>query len=147
MAVKKGDLIDEFKRHKDGCGLVVKIMGGGEGFQKIICCGHELTAEDLVPNVTSSVGRKQGHTPIGVILDEKKLHAESCGLRVMIIDGGAGLQEIMCCGHRLTLNAMRDLKLGQRGASTDPPPAKHLSKDSAQGENGDWRVNELKGSA
>ena len=146
MSVKKGDLIDEFKRHKDGCGLVVKIMGGGEGFQKIVCCGHELTAEDMVPNVTSSVGRKQGHTPIGVILDEKKLHAESCGLRVMIIDGGAGLQEIMCCGHRLTLTAMRDLKLGQRGAPADPAQAKRLSQESVQSENGDWGTENLKGS-
>jgi hypothetical protein len=147
MAVKKGDLIDEFKRHKDGCGLVVKIMGGGEGFQKIVCCGHELTAEDIVPTVTSSVGRKLGHTPIGVILDEKKLHADSCGLRIMIIDGGAGLQEVICCGHRLTMNAMRDLKLDRRGAPANPPQAARLSQGSGQSENGDWGTNNLKGSA
>lgn len=119
MGLKKGDLIDEQKRHKDGCGLVVKVMGGGEGFQRIICCGHELTEADLVPDVTSSVGRKKGHTPIGVILDEKKQHPDSCGLRLMIIDGGAGLQAIMCCGNQLTLKAMRELTFGQRGISTD----------------------------
>jgi hypothetical protein len=119
VGVKKGDLIDEQKRHKDGCGLVVKIMGGGAGFQKIICCGHELTEADLVPDVTSSVGRKKGHTPIGIVLDEKKQHPDSCGLRLMIIDGGAGLQDIICCGHHLTLKAMRELKFGQRGIATD----------------------------
>ena len=43
MALKKGDIIDEFKRYPDSCGLVVKVMHGGEGFQKIVCCGHELT--------------------------------------------------------------------------------------------------------
>lgn len=135
MGVKKGDLIDEQKRHKDGCGLVVKIMGGGEGFQKIVCCGHELTEADLVPDVTSSVGRRKGYTPIGIILDEKKQHPDSCGLRIMIIDGGAGLQEIICCGHSLTLKAMRELKFGQRGVSNDqaaqpapltaPPEGRH----------------------
>ena len=35
MPLKKGDIIDERKRFPDSCGLVVKIMGGGEGFQKI----------------------------------------------------------------------------------------------------------------
>ena len=51
MALKKGDILDEFKRHQHGCGLVVKVMGGGEGFEKIVCCGHDLTEEDLVPDV------------------------------------------------------------------------------------------------
>lgn len=27
MPLKKGDLIDERKRHPDSCGLVVKVMG------------------------------------------------------------------------------------------------------------------------
>ena len=26
MAIKKGDIIDEFKRYPDSCGLVVKVM-------------------------------------------------------------------------------------------------------------------------
>ena len=30
MALKKGDIIDEFKRYPDSCGLVVKVMNGGE---------------------------------------------------------------------------------------------------------------------
>ena len=51
MALKKGDILDERKRHPDSCGLVVKFAGGGEGFQKIRCCGHELTEEDRVPDI------------------------------------------------------------------------------------------------
>jgi hypothetical protein len=31
MALKKGDIIDEHKRHPDSCGLVLKVMNGGEG--------------------------------------------------------------------------------------------------------------------
>ena len=36
MAIKKGDILDERKRFPDSCGLVVKVTGGGEGFQKIL---------------------------------------------------------------------------------------------------------------
>ncbi len=114
MGVKKGDIIDEQKHHPDGCGLVVKIMGGGEGFQKIVCCDHELTEEDVVSQMRSPLGRKKGELPIAVILDEKKLYSDSCGLRVMVMDGGAGFQEIVCCGHSLTISSMRELKHGQR---------------------------------
>lgn len=113
MAVKKGDIIDERKRHPDGCGLVVKIMGGGAGFEKIICCEHELTEEDVVPRPGSPLGRKKGELPLAVILDEKKLYPDSCGLRVMIMDGGAGFKEIRCCGHSLTISSMWELKFGQ----------------------------------
>lgn len=119
MALKRGDFIDERKRHPQSCGLVVKVMGGGEGFEKIICCDHELTEEDVVSGMGSSGGRKKGALPLAVILDEKKLYPDSCGLRVMIMDGGAGFQEIRCCGHSLTAASMRELKYGQmRG--TDP---------------------------
>lgn len=123
MTVKKGDIIDERKRHPDSCGLVVKIMGGGEGFEKIICCGHELTAEDVVPQLGSPAGRKRGEMlPLAVILDEKKFHPNSCGLRVMVMDGGAGFQEIVCCGHSLTLSSMQELKFGQlRGQAPGQP--------------------------
>ena len=118
MAIKKGDLIDEFKRYPGSCGLVVKIMSGGEGFEKIVCCDHELTEEDVVTQLGSPLGRKKGSVPVSVILDEKKLHPNSCGLRVMIIDGGAGFREIICCGHSLTLSSMQDLRFGQmRGSS------------------------------
>ncbi|MEK6527052.1 MAG: hypothetical protein AABZ22_09270 [Nitrospirota bacterium] len=120
MAVKKGDIIDEFKRHPGSCGLVVKVMGGGEGFEKIVCCDHNLTEDDIVPQIGSPMGRKRGELPLAVILDEKKLYADSCGLRVMIMDGGAGFREIVCCGHSLTVNTMREFKLGQMRGT---PPA------------------------
>jgi hypothetical protein len=113
VALKKGDILDEFKRHPQACGLVVKVMGGGEGFEKIVCCGHALTEEDLVPDVATVGGRKKGNLPPAVVLDEKKLHPDSCGLRVIIIDGGAGFTEIRCCGHSLTASSMRDLQYGQ----------------------------------
>ncbi len=119
MALKKGDLIDEHKRHPHSCGLVVKVMGGGEGFEKIVCCEHELTEDDVVADLGSRGGRKRGQLPPAVILDEKKLYPDSCGLRVMIIDGGAGFKEIRCCGHSLTASSMKELKFGQLRGS-DP---------------------------
>ena len=51
--------------------------------------------------------------PLAVILDEKKLYPDSCGLRVMIMDGGQGFREIVCCGHSLTMTSMQALKFGQ----------------------------------
>ena len=125
MGVKKGDIIDEQKHHPNGCGLVVKIMGGGEGFQKIVCCDHELTEEDVVSKMGSLMGRKKGELSLAVILDERKLYPDSCGLRVMVMDGGAGFQEIVCCGHSLTISSMRELKYGQRRdvvTPSDPEP-------------------------
>jgi hypothetical protein len=120
MALKKGDVLDEFKRHPHACGLIVKVMGGGEGFEKIVCCSHALTEEDLVSDVATVRGRKKGNLPPAVVLDEKKLYPESCGLRVMIIDGGAGFTEIRCCGHSLTASSMRDLQYGKlRGPDPD----------------------------
>ena len=120
MALKKGDVLDEFKRHPHACGLVVKVMGGGEGFEKIVCCDHALTEEDLVPDVATIRGRKKGGLPPAVLLDEKKLYPDSCGLRVMIIDGGAGFTEIRCCGHSLTASSMRELQFGgMRGSEPD----------------------------
>lgn len=113
MALKKGDLIDERKRHPDSCGLVVKVMGGGEGFEKIICCDHELTDSDVVSVIGGSKGRKRGQLPAAIVLDEKKLYPDSCGLRVMIMDGGAGFKEIRCCGHSLTVSSKRELMYDQ----------------------------------
>ena len=103
MGLKKGDIIDEFKRHPDGCGLVVKVMSGGDGFTKIVCCGHELTTEDVVSAPIKQHGRKMGQKGVGFIIDEKKSHPSSCGLRLMIMDGGQGLEHMECCGHSLTL--------------------------------------------
>ena len=119
MALKKGDLIDERKRHPDSCGLVVKVMGGGEGFEKIICCDHELTDADVVSVIGGSKGRKRGQMPAAIVLDEKKLYPDSCGLRVMIMDGGAGFKEIRCCGHSLTVSSKRELMYDQMRGS-DP---------------------------
>jgi hypothetical protein len=119
MALKKGDLIDERKRHPDSCGLVVKVMGGGKGFEKIICCDHELTDADLVSVIGGSKGRKRGQLPAAIVLDEKKLYPDSCGLRVMIMDGGAGFKEIRCCGHSLTVSSKRELMYDQMRGS-DP---------------------------
>ena len=120
MSVKKGDLIDERKRHPDGCGFIVKVMDGGAGFEKILCCDHELTEEDIVLDVGSSLGRTRGRMPISVVLDEKKLYPDSCGLRVIVIDGGAGFKEIRCCGHSLTLSSARELKFQpMRGPEAD----------------------------
>lgn len=121
MAVKKGDIIDEFKRHPESCGLLIKIMAGGEGFQKVVCCDHDLTEEDVVQTIATRRGRKKGQLPMAVILDEKKMFPDSCGLRVMIMDGGAGFREIICCGHSLTLSSMRSVDLGQARGSTPPP--------------------------
>ena len=127
MGVKKGDIFDERKRHPDSCGLVVKVMGGGEGFEKIVCCDYELTEEDIVPQISRSQGRKRkrGNLPVAVILDEKKLYSDSCGLRVMIMDGGAGFREISCCGHSLTINVMRDLQYGQMRQSESSEPERY----------------------
>lgn len=113
MALKKGDIIDEHKRHPDSCGLVLKVMNGGEGFEKIICCGHELTEEDVVPTLEPGRGRKRGQLLAGMTLDEKKVGRDSCGLRLMIMDGGAGFQEIRCCGNSIRTGAMQDLSFGQ----------------------------------
>jgi hypothetical protein len=113
MGLKKGDIIDEHKRHPDGCGLVLKVMAGGEGFEKIICCGHELTEEDVISSLRSTRGRKKGKLLAGMTIDEKKHHPDSCGLRVMVMDGGAGFKEIICCGHSVTARAMQDLSFGE----------------------------------
>ncbi len=126
MALKKGDIIDERKRFPDSCGLIVKITAGGTGFEKIVCCGHELTEEDVVPKMGTAGGRKRGYLPIGIVLDEKLVHPQACGLRVMVLDGGAGFEKIVCCGHDLTHNAVQDLRFGQmRNAPPEPTGGAH----------------------
>ena len=94
MALKKGDIIDEHKRHPDSCGLVLKVMNGGEGFEKILCCGHELTEEDVVPSHIKPRPRpeEKAHCFPGMTIDEKKVATDSCGLRLMIMGGGKGFQ-------------------------------------------------------
>lgn len=91
---------------------MVKFTGGGEGFRKIVCCGHELTEQDLVPEILPSRGRKKGKLLPGAMLEEKRQFPDSCGLRLMVLDGGAGLQGIDCCGHTITIGAVNDLRFG-----------------------------------
>lgn len=122
MPLKKGDILDEHKHHPVSCGLVVKVMAGGEGFEKIVCCDHDLTDTDVVTEIGSPSGRKRGQKGVGVILDERKLYPNSCGLRIMILDGGAGFKEIRCCGHSMTLDSSRSLDFDQlRRTQTGQP--------------------------
>lgn len=127
MGLKKGDIIDEHKHHPDSCGLMMKVMAGGEGFEKIICCGHTLTEADVTPTFSRGRGRKRGKLLPAVLLDEKKLYPHSCGLRVMIMDGGAGFQELICCGHSLSLTSVKEFKYGdeRRGMAPDTGPTGH----------------------
>jgi len=90
-------------------------MSGGDGFTKIVCCGHELTQEDVVSAPIKQHGRKMGQKGVGFIIDEKKSYPAGCGLRLMIMDGGHGLQHMECCGRSLTLADEREfLDLGVR---------------------------------
>ncbi len=123
MALKKGDIIDEHKRHPESCGLILKVMNGGEGFEKIRCCGHELTTEDVVPTLNQGRGRRKGPLLPGMTIDEKKVATDSCGLRLMIMDGGEGFQEVICCGHSIGTSAMQDLKFGQMRTEDKIPEA------------------------
>ncbi len=123
MALKKGDIIDEHKRHPESCGLVLKVMNGGEGFEKIRCCGHELTAEDVGPALNQGRGRRKGPLRPGMTIDEKKVATDSCGLRLMIMGGGEGFQEVICCGHSIGTGAMQDLKFGQMRTEDKIPEA------------------------
>ena len=121
MPLKKGDIIDEHKRYPDSCGLLLKVMNGGEGFEKILCCGHELTEEDVVPSLNHGRGRKKGRLLPGMPIDEKKVSADSCGLRLMVMGGGEGFQEVMCCGHSIGTGAMQDLKFGEMRTEDKAP--------------------------
>jgi hypothetical protein len=121
MALKKGDIIDERKHHPNSCGLVVKVMSGGEGFEKILCCGHELTREDVVPSFDQGRGRRKGRLVVGMTVDEKKVAPQSCGLRLMVMAGGEGFQGVICCGHSFGTGAMQDLQFGQMRAEDKEP--------------------------
>ena len=64
---------------------------------------------------------------VGIIIDERKNYKDSCGLRLMIMDGGLGLQRMECCGHSMTLADEQEFTdLGIRNArmaksATDEP--------------------------
>jgi hypothetical protein len=123
MALKKGDIIDEYKRYPESCGLVVKVLAGGTGFQKIVCCGHELTEDDMVPDRIKKGGRKKGQKGVGIVIDEKTIYGDSCGLRLMIVDGGQGLERVECCSHSLTTADEKEFPdLGMRNARKGEPP-------------------------
>ncbi len=103
MTLKAGDILDEKKNNGQSCGLAVKILKGGAGFQKLVCCGGELTEEHKVSKYATGSGRVEGKAvKKGVIIDERKNHPNSCGLRVEVLGGGAGFKEIVCCGNVLT---------------------------------------------
>ncbi|MFQ5815767.1 MAG: hypothetical protein ACE5G7_04645 [Candidatus Hydrothermarchaeaceae archaeon] len=102
MALKTGDIIDERKNHEQSCGIVAKILSGGAGFEKLVCCGNKLGEGDVVSSYSDS-GRMEGEIiKKGAIIDEKKNHTDSCGFRVKVLGGGAGFKEIVCCGNVLT---------------------------------------------
>ena len=102
MGVESGDVLDESKRYDESCRLVVEVLEGGAGFSKISCCGNEMTAEDIV-EAAADVDRADLEEK-EIIIDESKNNPESCGLKVKVKGGGAGLQSISCCGNELTID-------------------------------------------
>jgi len=103
MALKKGDIIDEKKNYEQSCGLAVKVVNGGAGFQNMICCGYDLGEDDAVKTYDNKKQRVEGKKiKKGVIIDENKHYPNSCGLIVEVLGGGAGFKEIACCGNTLT---------------------------------------------
>ncbi len=101
MGVEKGDVLDEARRFDESCRLVVEVVEGGAGFSKIDCCGNELSAEDIV-DAAADVDRSDLDEK-EIIIDESKNNPESCGLKIKVQGGGAGLQSITCCGNELTV--------------------------------------------
>jgi len=104
VSVEKGAIFDEAKKSLESCRLVAKVLAGGAGFQKIECCNVELTPEDAVANYDESVERFTNGQK-GKIIDESKNYPNSCGLKLEIVDGGAGFKSVSCCGNTLTLEA------------------------------------------
>lgn len=103
MSLQRGDIIDEAKRFNESCRFAMEVIDGGAGFSKVVCCGNELTVEDKVDAVADVERFSDDKTEAGVIIDERKNNPESCGLKVRILGGGAGLQGIVCCGNELTV--------------------------------------------
>ena len=103
MTLKPDDMIDERKNYKESCGLVVKVTKGGAGFQNLKCCGYTLGEEDKVTEIADTGNRPEGpKIKKGTIIDENKNYPNSCGLVMEVLAGGAGFQEINCCGNKLT---------------------------------------------
>ena len=91
MAIKKGDILDERKRFPHSCGLVVKCTGGGEGFKKIFCCGHGADRRGSCAG-DHVVEGPETEPAAGAMLESRRQFPDSCGLRLMVMDGGPGLQ-------------------------------------------------------
>ena len=113
MAIQKGDVIDESKKSLESCRLAIKVLEGGGGFDRVNCCGLELTESDKVGTADNAevgtadnaVERYAGETAKpGIIIDESKNHPNSCGLKVEIVGGGGGFKSIVCCGNELTVD-------------------------------------------
>lgn len=102
MSIKPGDIIDEAKNHPQSCQAVLKVIVGGAGFETVECCGNNLNDNDTVDSVESGQ-RASGDVAKGTIIDESKNHPNSCGLKVEVVEGGAGLSSIKCCGNTLTI--------------------------------------------
>jgi len=102
MTFKVGDIIDENKNYPQSCRISLQVLAGGEGFQKILCCGNELDDKDVVKKFNKKVERyKRDTIHEGVVIDEKKNHPNSCGFKVKVLGGGAGFKKILCCGNEL----------------------------------------------
>ncbi len=102
MAIKSGDILDETKNNGQSCGLAVKVIKGGGGFQKLLCCGGEMSEVNKVSKYSDGKRHEGKAVKKGVIFDESKNHPNSCGLRLEVLGGGAGFKEIVCCGNVLT---------------------------------------------
>lgn len=103
MTLKNGDILDEKKKNGQNCGIAVKVLSGGGGFEKMVCCGGEVTEANKVSRYDAAASRHEGKdVKKGTIIDEKKRNPNSCGLRVEVLGGGAGFKEIVCCGNTLT---------------------------------------------
>jgi hypothetical protein len=108
MALKEGDIIDEKKNYEQSCGIGIKVVSGGGGFEKMECCGFDLDERDLVDSFDESKDRFEGNVvKKGAIIDESKNHPDSCGLVLEVLGGGAGYKHIVCCGNVLTENDVR----------------------------------------
>ncbi len=108
MALKKGDIIDEKKSYEKSCGIAIKVLEGGAGFQNMVCCGYDLGEREIVKKFNKNIQRAQGKiVRPGAIIDEKINNPNSCGLVVEVLGGGAGFKHIICCGNVLTENDVR----------------------------------------
>lgn len=73
MTVKPNDIIDERKNNEKSCGMVVKVIEGGAGFQNMKCCGYTMGENDLVTEFTNKNDRPEAQkVKKGTIIDEGK---------------------------------------------------------------------------